>query len=100
MHVLNAGSTSRRFGRFDGVDEGRNAASAGIISTNASRVTVRVIRPDEELMIARSAERVRGRRTIRSRSPQRLRTANEPPGTSGRPETVLAPGRKGIDHRR
>lgn len=37
------------------VDEARNAAQSGVISTNASRVTVRVIRTDEELMIARSA---------------------------------------------
>ncbi len=32
----------------------RNAESAGIISTDAGRVTIRVIRTDEELMIARS----------------------------------------------
>jgi acetate kinase len=40
------------------LSEPRNAqsaeAAAGIISTNASRVTVRVIRTDEDLMIARS----------------------------------------------
>jgi acetate kinase len=36
------------------LDESRNAPSAGIISTDASRVTVRVIRTDEDLMIARS----------------------------------------------
>ena len=69
MLVLNAGSSSRRFGLFDGVDEGRNAATAEIISTNASRVAVRVIRTDEELMIARSVERVLGLRTIRSPPP-------------------------------
>jgi acetate kinase len=39
------------------LDESRNAASAGVISSNASRVTVRVIRTDEELMIARSVLR-------------------------------------------
>ena len=32
----------------------RNAESAGVISTDASRVTVRVIKTDEELVIARS----------------------------------------------
>jgi acetate kinase len=32
----------------------RNAETAGVISTDASRVTVRVIRTDEDLMIARS----------------------------------------------
>jgi len=36
------------------LDEKRNAASEGVISAAASRVAVRVIRTDEELMIARS----------------------------------------------
>jgi acetate kinase len=36
------------------LDEPRNAKSAPVISTDASRVTVRVIRTDEELMIARA----------------------------------------------
>ena len=36
----------------------RNAKNASIISTDASRVTVRVIKTDEELMIARSVQRV------------------------------------------
>ena len=36
----------------------RNAEAAGVISTDASRATVRVIRTDEELMIARSVLRV------------------------------------------
>lgn len=35
------------------LNESLNAAHAGVISTSASRVTVRVIRTDEELMIAR-----------------------------------------------
>lgn len=38
--------------------ESRNSESAPIISTDASRVAVRVIRTDEELMIARSVVRV------------------------------------------
>jgi len=38
----------------------RNAETAAVISTDASRVTVRVIRTDEELMIARSVGRVVG----------------------------------------
>jgi acetate kinase len=36
------------------LSESRNAESAGVISTDASRATVRVIRTDEDLMIARS----------------------------------------------
>jgi acetate kinase len=36
------------------LSESRNAKAAGVISTDASRVTVRVIRTDEDLMIARS----------------------------------------------
>src|SRR5580658_8859329 len=37
--------------------ESRNAETAGVISTDASPVTVRVIRTDEDLMIARSVDR-------------------------------------------
>ncbi len=40
------------------IDARRNARSAPLISTTASRVRVRVIRTDEELMIARSVCRV------------------------------------------
>jgi acetate kinase len=36
------------------LDKARNLKNAGVISKNSSRVTVRVIRTDEELMIARS----------------------------------------------
>ena len=42
------------------LNETRNVANAGVISTEASRATVRVIRTDEELMIARSVCRVLG----------------------------------------
>jgi acetate kinase len=42
------------------LEEKRNAANEGVISTNASRVAVRVIHTDEELMIARSVCRVLG----------------------------------------
>jgi len=42
------------------LNEARNAENAGVISTDASRATVRVIRTDEELMIARSVCRVVG----------------------------------------
>jgi acetate kinase len=38
------------------LSESRNAETAQIISTDASRVTVRVIRTDEDLMIARSVK--------------------------------------------
>jgi len=40
------------------LSESRNAEPAGVISTDASRATVRVIRTDEELMIARSVGRI------------------------------------------
>ena len=43
-----------------GLDRSRNAARRRIISTDESRVTVRVIRTDEELMIARSVLRCCG----------------------------------------
>ena len=42
------------------LDKSRNAKTAAVISTNSGRVTVRVIRTDEELMIARSTGRVLG----------------------------------------
>jgi acetate kinase len=42
------------------VDESRNEKHAGVISTGDSRVAVRVIRTDEEVMIARSVCRVLG----------------------------------------
>lgn len=42
------------------LDEARNATSALLISTDAARVAVRVIRTDEELMIAKSVARVLG----------------------------------------
>ena len=42
------------------IDAARNAEHAAVISTAASRVTVRVMRTDEELMIARSVCRVLG----------------------------------------
>ncbi|MCC6822367.1 MAG: acetate/propionate family kinase [Verrucomicrobia subdivision 3 bacterium] len=41
-------------------NEPRNAATAAVISTDTSRVAVRVIRTDEELMIARSVRRAFG----------------------------------------
>ena len=42
------------------LNESRNTAHANVISADASRVTVRIIRTDEELMIARSVYRVAG----------------------------------------
>jgi acetate kinase len=39
------------------LDKAKNAKNAAKISINASRITVRVIRTDEELMIARSVLR-------------------------------------------
>ena len=46
------------------LNESRNKEAAGVISTDASRVTVRVIRTDEELMIARSVCRILGSGTV------------------------------------
>ncbi|MGA7235391.1 MAG: acetate/propionate family kinase [Bryobacteraceae bacterium] len=40
------------------LNESRNAEASEVISTDASRVTVRVIRTDEDLMIARSVNRI------------------------------------------
>ncbi len=42
------------------LEEKHNAANAGVISASARRVSVRVIRTDEELMIAKTACRVLG----------------------------------------
>ncbi|MEO6053023.1 MAG: acetate/propionate family kinase [Chthoniobacterales bacterium] len=42
------------------LNESHNAKTAAVISTDASRVTVRVIQTDEELMIARSTCRILG----------------------------------------
>jgi acetate kinase len=42
------------------LNEARNAENAAVISAQTGRVTVRIIRTDEELMIARSLCRVLG----------------------------------------
>ena len=42
------------------LEEKRNVANMGVISTAAGRVVVRVIHTDEELMIARMVSRVLG----------------------------------------
>jgi acetate kinase len=47
------------------LEAARNAAAAEVISSDASRVSVRVIRTDEELMIARSVWRSRAAVTAR-----------------------------------
>jgi len=47
------------------LDRQRNANNAALISTNVGRVKVRVIRTDEELMIARSVTRVLNLDSIR-----------------------------------
>ena len=54
------------------LSDSRNAETAALISSDASRVTVRVIRTDEDLMIARSVCRVLG-----------LGTASAKTGTKG-----------------
>jgi acetate kinase len=40
------------------LDDPRNAANAAVVSTDAGRVAVRVIPTDEDLMIARSVDRI------------------------------------------
>jgi acetate kinase len=45
------------------IDEARNASGAAVISTDQCQVRVRVIRTDEELMVARSVERMLGSST-------------------------------------
>jgi acetate kinase len=47
------------------LDRKRNARNAALISPHAGRVKVRVIRADEELMIARSVTRVLNLNSIR-----------------------------------
>ncbi len=47
------------------LDESRNEQTAEVISTNAGRVSVRVIHTDEELMIARSVIRLLGLDTLK-----------------------------------
>ena len=51
------------------LEEKRNAASDGVISAAASRVAVRVIRTDEELMIAKTVCRVLNLGSIREPKP-------------------------------
>jgi acetate kinase len=58
-HLGNGASLAAvKEGRSIELHDARNAAHATVISTDASRVTVRVMRTDEELMIARSVSRV------------------------------------------
>ena len=47
------------------LDQKRNAKNAPLISSKAGRVKLRVIRTDEEIMIARSAARVLNLGSIR-----------------------------------
>ncbi|MGD0615505.1 MAG: acetate/propionate family kinase, partial [Verrucomicrobiota bacterium] len=51
------------------LDETRNAKTAAVISPDAGRVKVRVIRTDEELMIARSVRRVLGLDPVAKQTP-------------------------------
>ena len=70
------------------LDETRNAASEGVISAAISRVVVRVIHTDEELMIARTVRRVLGL----GREEGRLNHADEDalPGTARQDGCLLA----------
>ena len=49
--TINGGSSSLKFALFDG----RNEVNAPLISVDSAATAVRVIRTDEELMIARCA---------------------------------------------
>jgi acetate kinase len=49
------------------LDKTRNKKNAATISTNASRVKIRVIRTDEEQMIARSVSRILGFNTVKKK---------------------------------
>jgi acetate kinase len=49
------------------IDPKRNVRNAPVISTNHSRITVRVIRTDEELMIARSVRRILGQQRYKNK---------------------------------
>ena len=51
------------------VDPLRNVAHAPVISANTSRVTVRIVHTNEELMIARSVSRVLGLHSLSSKKP-------------------------------
>jgi len=53
------------------LNEARNSENAPVISKDAARVTVRVIRTDEELMIARSVRRVLDNGVVKKRTEQK-----------------------------
>ena len=55
------------------IDEKRNAANADVISAETSRVTVRVMHTDEELMIAKTVCRVLGLPTEKERAIEKER---------------------------
>jgi acetate kinase len=57
--TINGGSSSIKFALFEAGDWLRRILE-GVISTDASRATVRVIRTDEEKMIAETVCRVLG----------------------------------------
>jgi len=70
------------------LNETRNADSASVISTDASRVPVRVIRTDEELMIARSVCHLLGLEVSSDKTDSRHGDEKQLPagsGFSGRP---------------
>jgi acetate kinase len=73
--TINGGSSSIKFALFQAdhalrriglgflgveLEEKQNAVNAGVISTDGSRVTVRVMRTDEEWMIAKTVCRILG----------------------------------------
>jgi acetate kinase len=66
--VMSSRSGDLDLGPGNELEENRNAANEGVISAAASRVAVRVIQTDEELMIARlvcSVERTAIERVVR-----------------------------------
>jgi acetate kinase len=65
------------------LDSSRNARSSAVISTGAGRAAVRVIRTDEQLMIARSACRILGL-AMRDSARTMAAVASSLPQTTGR----------------
>ncbi len=69
------------------IEEKRNAVNEGVISAAVSRVTVRVIRTDEEQMIARSVCRVLGLGVANEKS-------NQPDANSEQKQNAKNQGRQ------
>jgi acetate kinase len=71
------------------IDEKRNAETEGVISTDGSRVAVRVIRTDEDLMIARSVSRLLATGATLVPAVDDL-TSTDHPTSSDRPQSSIS----------